>query len=260
VLVEGRCPSRRDPNHPKPRHKQVLAGHQKKLKYRFDNHHIKLTLRVGQLPSNTSVRDPRRPTSFLPPLVSGKEQPVKHETSQGEEPARTFAQPASLAVPRVSVKSRVAAFEKKSPTASIFSPSPPREGKVDLVSRGLSTDPKQEESRALFDITEDLVVTLSDPSQISFSGCPPSFQRKTTRVFPSGFGFPPPIITGIREKVSPPFANSQYLTYTTNSYSKGLQATKGTTKPSIFSHNTFLTELTVLARNRALTYHCFFTR
>jgi hypothetical protein len=156
----------------------------------FNGHHLELTLRTRQLSSNTSTLRSTLPQIVAAPPGSNKEQPANPETAQVQERAPHSAQRASLAVPRVSVKSRIAAFEKKSPTASTFGPSPPQEGKVDTASRSFSINPeKQEESRTLANIiTRDFDVAHIDLSQTNSPGRPQSIQEEVRSAPRSGFG------------------------------------------------------------------------
>jgi hypothetical protein len=141
----------------------------------FVGHHPTLTLQAGELPPNTSGPRSASPQIVAAPLVASQGQSVEPETAKVEEQVRPSAQRASLALPRVSVKSRIAAFENKSPTASTFGPSPPRPGNVDPVSRNFPVSPKkQEETRALADTTRDLDVTRIDLSETNFPSLPPS--------------------------------------------------------------------------------------
>ena len=82
---------------------------------------------------------------------------------------RPSIQRSSLALSGVSVRSRIAAFENQSPTASTFGLSPPRPGNVDLVSGSLPVAlRKQEESSALVSTIPDL-----DFSDTNFPSFPP---------------------------------------------------------------------------------------
>jgi hypothetical protein len=155
----------------------------------FNDHHLELTLRARQLSSNTSALGSTLPQIVAAPPGSNKEQPANPETAQVQERAPHSAQRTSLAVPRVSVKSRIAAFEKKSPTASTFGPSPPQEGKVDTASRSFSINPEKQESRTLANIiTQDFAVTHIDLSQTNSPGGAQSIQEEVRSAPRSGFG------------------------------------------------------------------------
>jgi hypothetical protein len=65
-----------------------------------------------------------------------------------EELLRLSTYRASLTLPRVSVKSRIAAFENQSPTAQTFGSSPPRQRKVTPVSHSFALSPEKREKTA----------------------------------------------------------------------------------------------------------------
>jgi hypothetical protein len=68
-------------------------------------------------------------------------------------------------LPRVSVKSRIAAFENRSPIAQPFGSSPPRPGKVTSVNHSFPLSPeKREKTTGLVDLTSNLDLSESSAS------------------------------------------------------------------------------------------------
>ena len=111
------------------------------------------------------------------PLVASQEQSVEPEIAKAEEQVRPSVQRSSLAFSGISVRSRIAAFENQSPTASTFGLSPPRPGNADLVSRSLPVAlGKQEQSSALVSTTPDL-----DLSDTNFPSLPPRVRTESDR-------------------------------------------------------------------------------
>jgi hypothetical protein len=103
------------------------------------------------------------------------------------------------------VKSRIAAFENKSPTASTFSPSPPRPGNADPVSCSFSVNPeRQEDTSPLVHTTRGLDVTHIDRSETEFPALPRSVHLHTVRRTPrSGFGFPSSVAPDSARRLKP---------------------------------------------------------
>ena len=147
------------------------------LSVAFVGRHPDLPLQAGQLPSNTSGQRFAPPGVGAAPLFVSQEQSVKPEIAKVEEQVRSSVPRSSLALSSVSVKSRIAAFEKKSPTASTFGLSPPRLGNVDPASHDSPVLPEEkEEKRALARTTPDL-----DFSETNFPTLPPAYRAPWNR-------------------------------------------------------------------------------
>jgi hypothetical protein len=118
---------------------------------------------------------------------------------------RPSTQRASLALSKVSVKSRIAAFENKSPTASTFGPSPPRPGNVNSVDHSFFLDPeRQEDTSALVHTTRYFDVTHIDHSETKSPALPRSVQGHSVKGAPrSGLGFPSSVAPGSARRLNP---------------------------------------------------------
>jgi hypothetical protein len=153
----------------------------------FVGQHPNLILQADELPANTSGPKSASPQVVAAHLVTNQEQFIQPEFASTHR--------ASLPLPRVSVKSRIAAFENRSPTARTFGSSPSQPGKVTSVNHSFA--PTTAES-------ETTVVVPSPPAVFrkectSLRGSPQSPLRVTVQTLtPSPdteyqFLTPPPI-------------------------------------------------------------------
>ena len=122
----------------------------------FAEAHRSRLIRPGHLPANT-----QGPKSTSPVIVTARKSTASahsadFEFTRGDDPSPIPTKRASLAIPRVSVKSRIAAFENRSPTTTAFFTSPPRAERLDSPETSLASSPGiQQRGGELADITRD---------------------------------------------------------------------------------------------------------